>query len=93
MQAKRPRTAPATSPKTAAAAAPKAVSKIFPPIRRVYFFYVKNRPPIGERFSGNRQRPILPGRVQPSTFGDEELNFCVRYEYRWILFSIATDIG
>ena len=25
-----------------------------------------------------RQRPILPGRLQPSTFGAERLNFCVR---------------
>ena len=27
---------------------------------------------------GIRQRPILPGRFQPSTFGTEGLNFCVR---------------
>ena len=28
---------------------------------------------------GFRQRPTLPGRVQPSTIGAEGLNFCVRY--------------
>ena len=39
---------------------------------------------------GNRQRPILPGRVQPSTFGTEELNCCVRYGNRWNLFVITT---
>ena len=37
-----------------------------------------------------RQRPILPGRVQPSTFGTEELNCCVRYGNRWNLFVITT---
>ena len=39
---------------------------------------------------GIRQRPILPGRVQPSTFGAEGLNFCVRYGNRWDPFAIAT---
>ena len=29
-----------------------------------------------------RQRPTLPGRVQPSTIGTERLNFCVRYGNR-----------
>ena len=38
----------------------------------------------------NRQRPILPGRVQPSTFGTEELNYCVRYGNRWDLSVITT---
>ena len=41
-------------------------------------------------FKGNRQRPILPGRVQPSTFGTGELNFCVRYGNRWDLSVITT---
>ena len=40
--------------------------------------------------NGIRQRPILPGRVQPSTFGTEGLNFCVRYGNRWDPFVIAT---
>ena len=40
--------------------------------------------------NGIRQRPILPGRVQPSTFGAEGLNFCVRYGNRWDPFAIAT---
>ena len=39
---------------------------------------------------GIRRRPILPGRVQPSTFGAEGLNFCVRYGNRWDPFAIAT---
>ena len=39
---------------------------------------------------GNRQRPILPGRVQPSTFGTGELNCCVRYGNRWALSVITT---
>ena len=39
---------------------------------------------------GNRQRPILPGRVQPSTFGTGELNYCVRYGNRWDLSVITT---
>ena len=37
-----------------------------------------------------RQRLSLPGRVRPSTFRAEELNFCVRYENRWDLLAIAT---
>ena len=39
---------------------------------------------------GIRRRPILPGRVQPSTFSAEGLNFCVRYGNRWNPFAIAT---
>ena len=39
---------------------------------------------------GIRQRPTLPGRVQPSTIGAEGLNFCVRYGYRCDPFAIAT---
>ena len=42
---------------------------------------------------GIRQRPILPGRVQPSTFGTEGLNFCVRNGNRWNPFVIATGNG
>ena len=42
---------------------------------------------------GIRQRPILPGRVQPSTFGTEGLNCCVRNENRWDPFVIATGNG
>ena len=43
-------------------------------------------------FSGFRQRPTLPGRLQPSTIGAERLNFCVRYGNRWIPFAIVTGI-
>ena len=39
---------------------------------------------------GIRQRLILPGRVQPSTFSTGELNFCVRDGNRWDLSVIAT---
>ena len=42
---------------------------------------------------GIRQRPILPGRVQPSTFGTEGLNCCVRDGNRWNPFVIATGNG
>ena len=31
-----------------------------------------------------------PGGYSSSTFGARELNFCVRYENRWILSAIAT---
>ena len=40
--------------------------------------------------SQNRQWPIFPGSRPPSIFGAEELNFCVRDGYRWILFAIIT---
>ena len=44
-------------------------------------------------FNGIQRRPILPGRFQPSTFGAEGLNFCVRYGNRWDPFVIATGNG
>ena len=43
-------------------------------------------------FCGIRQRPTLPGRLQPSTIGAERLNFCVRYGNRWIPFAVATGM-
>ena len=43
-------------------------------------------------FFGNRQRPILPGRVQPSTIGAEGLNCCVRDVNRCFPFAIVTGI-
>ena len=39
-----------------------------------------------------RQRPILPGRFQPSTFGAKRLNFCVRNGNRWIPLAIVTGM-
>ena len=39
---------------------------------------------------GIRRRPTFPGRVQPSTFGTEGLNFCVRNGNRWDPFVITT---
>ena len=41
-------------------------------------------------YQWKRQLPILPGRVQPSTLGVIELNFCVRNENRWNLNAIVT---
>ena len=41
---------------------------------------------------GIRQRPTLPGRLQPSTIGAERLNFCVRYGNRWDPFAIVTGM-
>lgn len=41
-------------------------------------------------FIGFRRRPKLPGRVQPSTFGTERLNFCVRDGNRCDPLVIAT---
>ena len=37
--------------------------------------------------------PDFPGRVQPSMFGDEKLNFRVRNGNGWYLFSIFTITG
>ena len=42
-------------------------------------------------FMLNQRLPILPGRLQPSTFGVYELNYCVRDGNRWILIAIATE--
>ena len=40
-----------------------------------------------------RQRPTLPGRLQPSTIGVLRLNFCVRNGNRWNPQAIATAMG
>ena len=53
----------------------------------------KSREPIGSLLYGIRRRPMLPGRVQPSTFGTERLNFCVRDGNRWDPLVIATGNG
>ncbi len=39
-----------------------------------------------------RQLPILPSGVPLSTFGNVELNFCVRNGNRWILYFIITGM-
>ena len=39
-----------------------------------------------------RQRPTLPGRLQPSTIGVLRLNFCVRNGNRWNPQAITTAI-
>ena len=36
-------------------------------------------------------RPIFPGRFQPSIFGTDELNFCVRNGNRWTLTANDTN--
>lgn len=56
------------------------------------YFYIKKPPPFYRQWLlvGNRRRPTLPGCYRPSTIGAEGLNFCVRYENRWIPFAIAT---
>ena len=40
----------------------------------------------------NRQLPILPGRLQPSTFGVYVLNYCVRNGNRWSHIAIITGL-
>ena len=40
-----------------------------------------------------RQRPTLPGRLQPSTIGVLRLNFCVRNGNRWNPQAITTAMG
>ena len=58
-----------------------------------YPMAIKNDPAKAESFFiGIRQRPTLPGRLQPSTIGAERLNFCVRYGNRWDPFAITTGI-
>ena len=52
--------------------------------------YTKKDTPSGVPLS-NQRLPILPGRLQPSTFGVYELNYCVRDGNRWILIAIATE--
>ena len=53
-------------------------------------YSTKKHTPSGMPLS-NQQLPILPGRLQPSTFGVYELNYCVRDGNRWILIAIATE--
>ena len=36
--------------------------------------------------------PIFPGRCQPSIFGDEKLNFCVRDENRWAFSLLSPNL-
>ena len=60
------------------------------------FFPQRQKTPLtlaNQGLIGIRQRLILPGRVQPSTFSTGELNFCVRDGNRWNLSVIATGNG
>ena len=61
---------------------------LFPPERQKTPLTLANQGLIGIR-----QRLILPGRVQPSTFSTGELNCCVRDGNRWNLSVIATGNG
>ena len=54
--------------------------------------WVQKKEPFGS-LQVHRQRPIFPDRLQSSIFGDEKLNFCVRYGNRWILLSMVTNTG
>ena len=63
---------------------------------RGIFYSPKQKIPLtlsNQGLIGIRQRLILPGRVQPSTFSTGELNFCVRDGNRWNLSVIATGNG
>ena len=63
------------------------------PENRYFLMGYEKAPAKAEAFSyGIRQRPTLPGRLQPSTIGAERLNFCVRYGNRWIPFAIVTGM-
>ena len=59
-------------------------------LSRQHFFSDNKKGSHTTSLKGHRQRPILPGRVQPSTFGTGELNYCVRYGNRWDLSVITT---
>ena len=64
------------------------------PENRYFLMGYEKAPAKAEAFSyGIRQRPTLPGRLQPSTIGAERLNFCVRYGNRWDPFAIVTGIS
>ena len=52
----------------------------------------KARPAFRRSGMGMRQRPTLPGRLQPSTIGVLRLNFCVRNGNRWNPQAITTAI-
>ena len=57
---------------------------------RILFCGTQKRRSITASSNGFRQRPTLPGRLQPSTIGTEGLNCCVRYGNRWDPFVITT---
>ena len=72
-----------------------AKAVFIPPAELVVFLRLSTQKKAPRRMSGRlligiRQRPTLPGRLQPSTIGAQGLNFCVRYGNRWIPFAIAT---
>ena len=62
-------------------------------LEHCHCLFVTKKHPRADAFLIFQQCSIFPGRRQPSIFDDEKLNFCVRYVYRWILFSIATGNG
>ena len=52
---------------------------------------MQNPEVLSQGFDKIRQRPIFPGRLQPSIVGTGELNFCVRNGNRWDLSVIVTE--
>ena len=64
--------------------------KVLSAVQNCYFQTQKKRLPCSNLSCSNRQLPILPGRLQPSTFGVYVLNYCVRYGYRWVHIAIIT---
>src|SRR5574344_1805888 len=50
----------------------------------------KKRLPRSNLSCSNRQLPILPARLQASTFGVYVLNYCVRNGNRWSHIAIIT---
>ena len=56
-----------------------------------WIIQTKIRPLTRTDFSLCWHRPIFPGRFQPSIFGTDELNFCVRNGNRWTLTAIGTN--
>ena len=75
-------------------AVPAPIARLTRPFLSTIRTRNKKEAPLSEMLlNGIRQRPILPGRVQPSTFGTEGLNFCVRDGNRWDPFVIATGNG
>ena len=61
-------------------------------LSKIGLFKSKKHPAETAGCCGIRQRPTLPGRLQPSTIGAERLNFCVRDGNRWIPFAIVTGM-
>ena len=60
------------------------------PMNITYYTKVLKKNPPDERFSQLPGNVLVSQGVNPTTFDAKELNFCVRYGYRCVLFAIAT---